>query len=530
MEPGDPNFPHEEYALLLGLTGAGSAKGFRNDMSSKNASSIILSDLHKEARPSGVVLPKVLRRKLRLQTKFENQISTEKENADALSNENLLQKSLAAIDEMAATSLVDRVAHQDAKRLHSKSPMAQAQSAYDAAVEGDKDDISKHLPEDYEIPRAYRKVNKSRVFSCLELEKKMSKANAVLLDIQKQLYRGEEMYFQDTDTHGNIYKGWEAFIDAKPEHIGIQDVESVAIDDEAALLGMTTTSSVPTRKMHADNRWFSNSSFGMENGGVKKSSKKKGQRKSVTPTTALLHGTRSLTPQNIRRGSPIQPTSSNEVTKSVVEAQQVATTSSSIQDSPPTEVASSSANVLHASSVSSLSQPQEQLKSSEDSKPDEPTINTVIKEEEVKEDSSAGGEVIDDKVQSTEANIQDDKQNLEDEKTSSKVEEEKTTSKLEEIQSDASAKETSAPSPETEENVNADDSAASTIEKSEDMEVEKETTTNETDGKDDIETEADAANQNKGQKRKQEDMDETSQEEIKDADTRSSSRLRKRRK
>ena len=56
MEPGDPNFPHEEYALLLGLTGAGSAKGFRNYMSSKNASGIILSDLYKEARPSGCLL------------------------------------------------------------------------------------------------------------------------------------------------------------------------------------------------------------------------------------------------------------------------------------------------------------------------------------------------------------------------------------------------------------------------------------------------------------------------------------------
>lgn len=522
MEPGDPNFPHEEYALLLGLTGAGSAKGFRNDMSSKNASSIILSDLHKEARPSGVVLPKVLRRKLRLQTKFENQISTEKENTDALSKENLLQKSLLAIDEMAATSLVDRVAHQDAKRLHSKSPMAQAQSAYDAAVESDRDDISKHLPEDYEIPRAYRKVNKSRVFSCLELEKKMSKANAVLLDIQKQLYRGEEMYFQDTDTHGNIYKGWEAFIDAKPEHIGIQDVESVAMDDEAALLGMTTTSSVPTRKMHADNRWFSNSSFGMENGGVKKSSKKKGQRKSVTPTTALLHGIRSLTPQNIRRGSPIPPTSSNEVTRSVVEAQQVETSSSSTQELPTAEVASSSANALHTYSVSSLSQPQEQIKSTEDSKTEEHAIiNTVIKEEEVKEESSSIVEVNDDKLQPVEENTQEDKQDLEGEKM---------TSKLEEIQSDASVKETSVPVPITEDNVNVNDSAASTIEKSEDMEVEKEAITDEIDGKDDIETEEDAATQNKGQKRKQEDMDETSQEESKDADTRSSSRLRKRRK
>jgi hypothetical protein len=371
MTPDDPNFPHEEYALLIGSTAPGTARKLHSSQTATQSSvDVALADIMCDIRPSGVVLPKILRRKLNVMKSIqalhpdadlnvhdvvspsgddhavddvvdmdvdananadgsgsanaeadaegkenENDKSTgkaadqtnapananakTKTEAEAPTNEKektkkaissgqkQLTQSLLALQEMSRIPLLDRIAHYDAKRLHSKSPIAQTRLNYDQVLlEHDNanaaEDIASHLPKYYETPRSYRNIRRSRVFTTSELEKNLSRANAALIDIQKQLVRGEDIYFQDTDLHGNIYKGWEAFIDAKPEHIGIQDIDHVPYDEFTAL-APTTVSSAPSRKIHAESRWFSSSSYSVENGNIRKNDKKKkGSKKNPT--------------------------------------------------------------------------------------------------------------------------------------------------------------------------------------------------------------------------------------------------------
>ena len=327
MTPEDPNFPHEEYALLLGSTAPGTASEvYSRPTASKSSVDVALADIMCDARPSGVVLPKILRRKLNVTNKFKvhvdaidktfaNEESKEaieaKKEAEAATKQ--LGQSLRALQDMARVPLFDRVAHYDAKRLHSKSPIAQTRNNYDQVIENDKDDIRAHLPKYYETPHSYRNFNRSRVFTVTELEKKLSKANAMLLDIQKQLHRGEEVYFQDTDLHGNIYKGWEAFIDAKPEHLGIQDVDTIPyVFDELSALSPSTISSAPSRKMHIDSRWFSSSSYSVENGSIRKYERRRKSTKKSSASGLSSKNPSPAPPMNrlaspAKRRSPIPP-------------------------------------------------------------------------------------------------------------------------------------------------------------------------------------------------------------------------------
>jgi hypothetical protein len=79
------------------------------------------------------------------------------------------------------------------------------------------------------------------IFTAEELEERISEAKKAMEDIQKQLCRGEESYYEETNNHGNLYRGWDAFIDAK---------------DAASVPQSLGTSN---RRMPADHRWFSSS-------------------------------------------------------------------------------------------------------------------------------------------------------------------------------------------------------------------------------------------------------------------------------
>lgn len=300
MDQEDANFPHEEFAFLSGTTIPGTARQIHRSAAACNtALEFATADLLLDARPSGVVLPKVLRRKLRLLNRLKHdetdKFDTDKKVSEKLSDalNKKIEHTFRALNNMATVPLYDRVAHFDAKRLHSKSPIAQIQSNFEQAIENDKDDIKKHLPRNYETPDSYKHIDQSRVYTCTELERKLSKANAALIDIQKQILRGEEIYFQDTDAHGNIYKGWESFIDAKPEQVGIQDVDYI-LSDEYSLLGPTTVSSAPSRKMHPDFRWFSSSSYTVEQGTIRKVDRRK-RNTAISPIP-----TRNASPKPIR--------------------------------------------------------------------------------------------------------------------------------------------------------------------------------------------------------------------------------------
>jgi len=76
------------------------------------------------------------------------------------------------------------------------------------------------------------------VFTAEELDERVWKARAAMADIQRQLLRGEESYYEETSAHGNLFRGWDLFIDAK---------------DSAPSV------SAGNRRMPADFRWFSSS-------------------------------------------------------------------------------------------------------------------------------------------------------------------------------------------------------------------------------------------------------------------------------
>jgi hypothetical protein len=64
----------------------------------------------------------------------------------------------------------------------------------------------------------------------------------VLVDIQKQIHRGEEAYYEETNNRGNLFRGWDTFVDSKE-------------------IGIVNATSVPqgTRRIPADYRWFASS-------------------------------------------------------------------------------------------------------------------------------------------------------------------------------------------------------------------------------------------------------------------------------
>ena len=101
------------------------------------------------------------------------------------------------------------------------------------------------LRPDQESTRDERNELSNRVFTTTELEKRIWKTTTAMFDIQRQLYRGEEIYYEDTYSHGSIYKGWDALVDMK-------DLGNTS----ASGSGGTQTSN---RRLPVDSRWFSTS-------------------------------------------------------------------------------------------------------------------------------------------------------------------------------------------------------------------------------------------------------------------------------
>jgi hypothetical protein len=63
-----------------------------------------------------------------------------------------------------------------------------------------------------------------------------------LQEIQRQIHKGEETYFEETTSHANIFKGWDAVLD-------------VRLEAPAAV--------TQVRRMPADYKWMSSSSVGI---------------------------------------------------------------------------------------------------------------------------------------------------------------------------------------------------------------------------------------------------------------------------
>jgi hypothetical protein len=82
-----------------------------------------------------------------------------------------------------------------------------------------------------------------RTFTTQELEDLIWKSSQTIVEVQKQIQRGEETYYEETQTHGSsVFKGFETFIDAR---------------DVGTSSGGPT--SLSARRMPGDYRWFSSS-------------------------------------------------------------------------------------------------------------------------------------------------------------------------------------------------------------------------------------------------------------------------------
>lgn len=94
---------------------------------------------------------------------------------------------------------------------------------------------------DQELTRDQKHELSNRVFTASELEERILKTTDAMFDIQRQLHRGEEIYFEDTYGHGSIYKGWDGFIDS------------------TSIPGTGGAQMSSNRRVPADSRWFSTS-------------------------------------------------------------------------------------------------------------------------------------------------------------------------------------------------------------------------------------------------------------------------------
>ena len=81
-------------------------------------------------------------------------------------------------------------------------------------------------------------------FTSNQLREYIHRSYATLSSLQRQIYRGEESYFEESYAHGNIYSGWD----------------NIWIEENNPDGGEVVQKSATVRKMPNDYRWFSNSS------------------------------------------------------------------------------------------------------------------------------------------------------------------------------------------------------------------------------------------------------------------------------
>jgi Histone acetyltransferase subunit NuA4 len=95
------------------------------------------------------------------------------------------------------------------------------------------------------IARAEKSRVMHRIFTAKEIEERMQKiSKQVLIDIQKQILRGEESYYEETNAHGNLFRGWDAYVDSR---------------DAVGSAGLSSVPQGGSRRIPADNRWFASS-------------------------------------------------------------------------------------------------------------------------------------------------------------------------------------------------------------------------------------------------------------------------------
>ena len=97
--------------------------------------------------------------------------------------------------------------------------------------------------------------NPSAAFTTSQLRQYIHHSYATLCSLQRQLYRGEESYFEESYAHGNLLSGWDnIWIDGNPAASDTNSGSSAGGD------GVVPAQKVAAmRKMPNDYRWFSDS-------------------------------------------------------------------------------------------------------------------------------------------------------------------------------------------------------------------------------------------------------------------------------
>ena len=276
------DFPYEEFAPLIGATVPGSTRNhvpgtrdrayFRNG--EDNFIDIAMADALHNARPSGVILPKILQQKLSILGKEKHAINEESEQE--IDDDEQAKSSKSSMDQYGILS-----GYRDVSNILSINH------------------INKFFSPHNKNPKFYKNINPLYVFTEAELKTKLVKANTALIELQKQLWKGEELYFQETDGHGNLYRGWDAFVDFKADNLGIESSAIMATTNEflggneiisgggampnyCSIQGnamhrssSSISSMTPSRRMPADHRWFSSSSLTLDSGRPNNSGKAK---------------------------------------------------------------------------------------------------------------------------------------------------------------------------------------------------------------------------------------------------------------
>ena len=112
----------------------------------------------------------------------------------------------------------------------------------EASADGTPPRLSEQFPG---ITRSESSSAINRIYTAKEIEERMKKiSKIVLVDLQKQIQRGEESYYEETNGHGNLFRGWDAFVDSR---------------DPVGSAGVSSMPQGGSRRIPADNRWFTSS-------------------------------------------------------------------------------------------------------------------------------------------------------------------------------------------------------------------------------------------------------------------------------
>jgi hypothetical protein len=189
-----------------------------------------------------------------------------------------------------------------------------------------------------EIGRGLSVEDRNRKFSADELEDQLWKMSQALVETQRQIVRGEEVYYEETQAYGsNLFRGWETFIDSRD----VGNPNSTAVQGGGP------------RRVPNDFRWFSSSATSLASRHLKP--EPMGSRMISTVTSAASAASASdvsEAPASTKSAAPSAPVSTkseavrvprNDPTGSTVAESPASPTTK--QEPGPKVVAEPSANV-----------------------------------------------------------------------------------------------------------------------------------------------------------------------------------------